>query len=122
LFFGGGIAFVSLAYSGSATVWVMASVLFLGVFVFGSQIALNGVTTIVYPPAIRATGLSWAIAVGRIGGASGPIVTGLLLQSGFSAAQVLLFGALPASLAVIAAFCLVMNGAELHDEMQEVAG
>jgi len=109
LFLVGGVAFVSLAYSGASTLWVMSSVVLIGASVLGTQIALNGVATVVYPPAIRATGVSWALAVGRVGGAASPVLTGVMLQNGFSADQILLVGAVPASLAFVASVCLSLS-------------
>jgi MFS transporter, AAHS family, 4-hydroxybenzoate transporter len=97
-------------------------VFLLGMFVFGSQTVLNGVVTVIYPTAIRTTGICWAIAVGRIGGASGPILTGLLLQSGVSPPQVLMLGAIPASLALVSALCLTLDGSMVQDEVQATAG
>ena len=119
LFLAGGLAFSSLSYAGGSTLWTMSSVVLLGAFVMGTQIALNGVATMVYPPSVRATGISWAVAVGRIGGASGPVLSGFLLQQGFSASQILLMGAVPATIAFAAALCLSSNEAFSQPRLRE---
>lgn len=119
LFVLGGLSFVSLAFAGTSTVWVMSSVVMLGMFVMGTQIALNGIATVVYPPAIRATGISWAVAVGRIGGAMGPIASGILLQQGFAVRQILLMGVIPASIAFLAGTWLALSVSPAQQELQQ---
>ncbi|MFT4511218.1 MFS transporter [Caballeronia sp. 15711] len=80
-----------------------------GLFVAGTQITLNSVATTLYPTAIRATAISWAVAVGRIGGVGGPILSGYLLQHGVSADGVLSGGAVPSTVAAIAALTLALS-------------
>ena len=69
----------------------------------GSCIAFAGTY---YPPTIRATGIGWAIGVGRLGSILGPVVGGILLALNLSSH--VLFGvfAIPATLAVICSVCL----------------
>ena len=47
---------------------------------FGSQLAANGVAATIYPAAIRATGVGWALGAGRIGAIAGPALAGVLLS------------------------------------------
>jgi AAHS family 4-hydroxybenzoate transporter-like MFS transporter len=71
----------------AAGVWVGESAV-LGVIVFltggcviGGQIALNALAASLYPTAARATGVGWALGVGRLGSVVGPLVGGLLLRA-----------------------------------------
>ena len=59
----------------------------IGVFVNGCIAGLYALTPVVYPAAVRATGVGWAIGVGRIGAILSPILAGLLLDAGWSATQ-----------------------------------
>jgi AAHS family 4-hydroxybenzoate transporter-like MFS transporter len=47
---------------------------------FGSQLAANGVAATIYPAAIRATGVGWALGAGRVGAIGGPALAGVLLS------------------------------------------
>jgi AAHS family 4-hydroxybenzoate transporter-like MFS transporter len=55
-----------------------------------------------YPTAIRATGIGWALGVGRIGAVIGPAVGGILVGAGFAPANVFLANVVPAVIGVIA--------------------
>jgi AAHS family benzoate transporter-like MFS transporter len=57
-------------------------VAFLGFGAMGSQILVNGFIAASYPARIRATGLGFAMGVGRLGGILGPYAVGLLIAGG----------------------------------------
>ena len=59
----------------------------IGVFLFGSMAALFAVTPLLYPAAIRTTGMGWAIGIGRIGAVLAPVTAGLLVDSGWATAH-----------------------------------
>lgn len=80
----------------------------LGAGISGSQLALYALGTYFYPPALRATGLGWSTAVGRIGATIGPIVGGLLMQWQFGAGATLGILALPLLLCALGA-CRLSN-------------
>lgn len=65
-----------------------ASVLLLafgvGFFLVGGQIGLNAIAGTIYPTDMRATGMGWALGVGRIGSIAGPVLGGFLLSSHIS--------------------------------------
>ena len=82
---------------------VFATVLFLcGLFLSGAQTGMNALAPMSYPTAMRATGASWMLGVGRCGGITGSLIGGPLLAMGLSMSD--LFGLLsvPAALAAIA--------------------
>lgn len=54
-----------------------------------------------YEPALRTAGVGWAAAMGRIGSIVGPAAGGLLLASGQSARDTILWACVPALLAVV---------------------
>jgi AAHS family 4-hydroxybenzoate transporter-like MFS transporter len=75
--------------------WV-ALLLLLGAGVSGSQLALNVLSAAYYPPAIKATGVSWAIVVGGIGSILAPLAGAWLLDLRLAPATILALLAVPA--------------------------
>jgi AAHS family 4-hydroxybenzoate transporter-like MFS transporter len=101
----------------------MATVFGVGFCVIGSQTAANAVAALAYPTAIRSTGVSWAIGIGRIGSIVGPIVGGLLLSLHLPSTTLFLIGAVPALGASLCAFFFsrVVRNAARDDVVIEVA-
>jgi MFS transporter, AAHS family, 4-hydroxybenzoate transporter len=56
-----------------------------GCVVVGMQNALNAGAGLIYPTALRANGVGYALGVGRIGSVSGPLIGSLLTKLGMSA-------------------------------------
>jgi AAHS family 4-hydroxybenzoate transporter-like MFS transporter len=72
------------------------AVIFIGNGINGAQVALNALAATLYPTAARASGVGWALGVGRFGAILGPLIAGALLAQGGSAAHVLWLVAFPA--------------------------
>ncbi len=53
-----------------------------GLFVIGGQAAANAFVGNYYPSHVRASGIGWALGVGRLGGILGPYVIGMLIEGG----------------------------------------
>jgi AAHS family 4-hydroxybenzoate transporter-like MFS transporter len=68
-----------------------------GIGIGGCQHGINSVSGALYPPAIRATGVGWALGVGRIGQIGGPLVGGTLLGLGWAARDIFLAASVPAA-------------------------
>lgn len=60
-----------------------------GVFVTGSQLILYGLASGAYATAYRATGVGFAVAIGRLGSIIGPLAAAALIGGGMSAGRVL---------------------------------
>lgn len=84
---------LSLAFS-NAFPTTLVAVFVAGFFVLGAQLMLYALTPRYYDTAIRATGVGAAVAVGRLGAMSGPLVAGQLLTWGLGAGGVIA-GAIP---------------------------
>jgi AAHS family 4-hydroxybenzoate transporter-like MFS transporter len=69
-----------LAQAGSRWGLVFALVGLSGLFVGGPQIALNYLAVSIYPTAVRASGVGWAIGMGRIGTVVGGAAGGMVLE------------------------------------------
>jgi len=52
----------------------------IGFFLFGSMIGLYALVPNLYPAPIRATGMGWAIGIGRLGAILSPLLAGALLD------------------------------------------
>ena len=66
-----------------------------GFSVSGAQKSVNALAVLFYPTAVRSTGVSWALGVGRVGSILGPLVGGWLMESGWSTANIFKLAALP---------------------------
>jgi MFS transporter, AAHS family, 4-hydroxybenzoate transporter len=75
-----------------------------GFGVAGAQVGVNALAAAYYPTTARATGVSWANAVGRIGSVLGSMVGGFLLSLGWDLSTVFTVAAVPALLAAVAMF------------------
>lgn len=80
----------------------MAVAFLLGTAIYGGFNSFYALAVGFYPSAIRSTGIGWAMGVGRIGAAFGPMLGGFLLDHGFSLATIMCVFALPL---LIAACC-----------------
>ncbi len=80
-------------------------VFFVGFCVVGGQMGFNAFAASAYPTSMRATGVGWALGVGRIGSVIGPVAGGVLLMAGASLRDILLIcsvAPLVAALALVA--------------------
>ncbi len=73
-----------------------------GACTIGTTILVNSYTGNFYPAALRATGLGWALAVGRIGAIIGPIYGGLVMASGLGISVNFYAFAIPAVIGALA--------------------
>lgn len=100
-------AFIALlAFGGTNLTVLLLGAALSGFGVVGAQIGCNALTAAVYPTAIRATGVGWALGVGRIGAIVGPLVGGVLLAAGWTPQSLILLAVIPAVIASIAVFTL----------------
>lgn len=99
-----GAAAVALLASRPATGLVFVLIAVAGAGTLGTQILVNVFAASLYPAAARATGLGWALGVGRIGGIAGPSIAGAILASTLGAEwNFYLFAIVGAAGAVLAA-------------------
>jgi AAHS family 4-hydroxybenzoate transporter-like MFS transporter len=88
---------------GHSAVLVATAIFVAGFCVVGGQIAANALAAAFYPTSVRATGVGWALGIGRIGSIVGPLVGGMLLTMKWSAGAVFLAAAAAALCAALAA-------------------
>ncbi|MEI9997490.1 MAG: MFS transporter [Rhizomicrobium sp.] len=75
-----GVVFMALiGLSGAAAGVLIATVLQAGFCMIGAHHLMTVLAATLYPTAMRATGTSWAVAIGRIGSIVGPLIGGTLI-------------------------------------------
>ncbi|MDN8613590.1 MFS transporter [Variovorax ginsengisoli] len=82
----------------------------IGAFIFASMAGLYAFAPVIYPAAVRTTGLGWAIGVGRLGAVLGPFVAGLLLDRNWPAPHLYFIYALPLVAAAAAVLAMGRRG------------
>ncbi|MDB6087131.1 MAG: hypothetical protein JWN43_5012, partial [Gammaproteobacteria bacterium] len=100
--FGLGAVAIALIGVSKQSVAVLLAVTFLaGVFSIGAQMCTVVLCASFYETALRATGVGWAIGIGRIGSIVGPVVGGLLIAAGMAGASLfILAGAMSVGSAI----------------------
>src|SRR6185312_15304178 len=75
-----------------------------GFGVAGAQNSLNTISGMLYPTAIRSTGVGWSMGIGRIGSIVGPTLGGVLVAAQWDVTMIINVQAIPA---LIAAICVL---------------
>jgi AAHS family 4-hydroxybenzoate transporter-like MFS transporter len=83
------------------------SVFFAGFFSVGAHAGLSALAGGLYPTFMRATGVGWALGVGRFGSLISPLLGGLLLAWQWQVTSIFWAVALPA---LLAALCVLLTG------------
>jgi MFS transporter, AAHS family, 4-hydroxybenzoate transporter len=104
-FLGAALLIAAMGIAGDSFLALVMLSFGAGFCVIGSQIGANALATTFYPTAAHATGIGWALGIGRLGAIAGPLLGGLLLARNWSSATVFVLGAIPsicASIAILA--------------------
>jgi AAHS family 3-hydroxyphenylpropionic acid transporter len=100
--------------------FLIAATVLLGGAVLASQSIVYALAPLVYPTSTRGVGLGAAVGMGRIGAIAGPVMVGMILNTGRPADQIFL---ILVPLVIAAGFCMVWLDAlttELPVELSEV--
>ncbi|MGH8259262.1 MAG: MFS transporter, partial [Steroidobacteraceae bacterium] len=94
---GFGLAAASLLSFGMVPggAWWTVLLLLTGAGVSGCQLALNTLSAEYYPPAIKATGVGWALLIGSLGSVIGPLAGAWLIEQRLAPAAILGLLAIP---------------------------
>ncbi|RUS67860.1 4-hydroxybenzoate transporter PcaK [Saezia sanguinis] len=97
--------FIALLGNLPAVPWLLALVVFFaGICLSGSQVGINALAASYYPTDCRATGVSWANSVGRLGSVLGSMAGGLMMSMHLSNPVVFLLTGIPAVITGLAMF------------------
>jgi AAHS family 4-hydroxybenzoate transporter-like MFS transporter len=111
LHYAAGIVFMPLIALVALPYFALLAVIFLaGTTIIGSQTGANGACGALYPARMRATGIGWAIGIGRIGSIVSPILGGYLLARGVPPTQIFLSACFLATVAATATALLLLRG------------
>lgn len=91
---------------GHSVALVSMAIFVAGFCIVGGQIAANALAAGFYPTSVRASGVGWALGIGRVGSIVGPLVGGALLTMKWSTGAVFVAAAAAALCAALAAFSL----------------
>jgi AAHS family 4-hydroxybenzoate transporter-like MFS transporter len=81
-----------------------------GLFVIGGQAAANAFVGNYYPSHVRASGIGWALGIGRLGGILGPYVIGMLIEAGAAPRTLFEICAIPGLFSAAAIWFVARNG------------
>jgi AAHS family 4-hydroxybenzoate transporter-like MFS transporter len=107
------LVIASVAALGRAPIGEGAVLLLIGVIGAGLVNGIMGQTALAvafYPPEMRATGVGWGLAMGRVGSFVGPAIGGALLSLGWPARDIVLTSILPAVAAIVTLGALALAG------------
>ncbi len=106
VYFGAVFAVGAIGQLGHSAVAVSIAIFAAGFCVVGGQIAANALAAGFYPTSVRASGVGWALGIGRVGSIVGPLVGGALLAAKWSTSAVFMAAAGAALCAALAAVSL----------------
>lgn len=90
-----------------------------GFGIVGGQPANNSLAATIYPTYLRATGIGWALGVGRAGSILGPVVAGTLMQLHWLPTRLFLAAAVPALMSCVV--LIVLSRDKLFSPTSEAA-
>ena len=105
------VAVFLIGSAGGDPVLLVSFISAAGFFVVGGQNTANAFVGGFYPSHIRATGIGWALGIGRIGSILGPLLIGALVAKGVDTATLFRLCAIPALIAAICVFLVGRTGA-----------
>lgn len=100
----GALAIVLIGSSGQSSTWLLTTAFLTGVFSIGAQMCTVAFCASFYDTSLRATGVGWAIGVGRVGAIVGPVVGGLLVGAGMTPPRLFLIAGVMSAGAALAVF------------------
>jgi len=102
-----GVGIAAIGSVGTALGLIVLASCAAGFGIVAGQNIANAFAAIFYPTYIRATGVGWALGIGRIGAIVGPTVGGIMLSMHWSRAEIFAAGAIPCFVAVLAILGLI---------------
>ncbi len=96
----------AIGLAGTSVPLLAVTITGCGMCVIGGQSFINVLSAVIYPTAIRSTGVGWALGVGRVGAIVGPVVGGLLLAAHITSRGLFFTIAVPAAIAAAAMLIL----------------
>jgi MFS transporter, AAHS family, 4-hydroxybenzoate transporter len=106
LYIGAACFVIAIGLVGGNVPLLWLTIVSAGACIIGGQSFINVMAAVIYPTAIRSTGVGWALGVGRTGAIVGPMIGGVLLAAHFTPKSLFFSIAIPALIASLAMFLL----------------
>jgi AAHS family 4-hydroxybenzoate transporter-like MFS transporter len=116
----GAVAIAAIGRSQHSGAVLLVASLLAGGLSIGAQMCTVGLCAGFYDTSVRATGVGWAVGVGRVGGIVGPVLGGVLIAAGISTPNLFLVAAV-ASLGAAAAVFGLARRRKAGDEIVALA-
>lgn len=113
-------ACILVAAAGAEGGLVVGAISIAGFCVVGGQAAVNAFVGNYYPSHIRATGIGWALGVGRLGTILGAFVIGKLIEAGVEAHALFEICAVPGLFAAVAIGLVAQKGSTAASPMRSL--
>jgi AAHS family 4-hydroxybenzoate transporter-like MFS transporter len=98
----------ALGYLGTMSMAALVLIVFLAGFsALGIQIAMGALCAIIYPTALRASGVGWSFGIGRLGSIVGPLLGGALISAQLTVQQLYLVAVVPFVVGAVLSFMLL---------------
>jgi AAHS family 4-hydroxybenzoate transporter-like MFS transporter len=97
-----GLMTVLIGGAGGSILHLRLAIFGAGLFVVGGQTAIGALSGILYPDYARSTGSGWALGIGRLGAAAGPLIGGNLLSMHLSLSTLFWLESAPFLVAAVA--------------------
>jgi AAHS family 4-hydroxybenzoate transporter-like MFS transporter len=114
------LGIAALGSVGTSVILLMVTATAAGIGIVCGQNTANAFAAAFYPTYIRATGVGWALGIGRIGAIIGPGIGGIMLALDWTRQTILLVSAIPELIAVAAILVLMRHG-RVKAELRSVA-
>lgn len=109
---GAAVATVFIGRNQAHPNWLIFFVLVAGFCIIGAQLMLNSFTSSFYPSYARATGIGWAMGIGRFGSIMAPLLGSMLLTLNTPVEQIFYLFVIPA----VASMLLILQVHRPSDE------
>ncbi len=102
----GAVAVAAIGHAGGSAGTLMVAAFLAGALSVGAQMCTVALCAGFYETSVRATGIGWAVGIGRIGGIAGPLLGGLLVTLGAGPPELFLVTGATSLGAALAVFAL----------------
>jgi MFS transporter, AAHS family, 4-hydroxybenzoate transporter len=106
-YFVAALGIAALGSVGTSVALLVLAASAAGIGIVCGQNTANAFAAAFYPTYIRATGVGWALGIGRIGAVVGPGIGGIMLALEWSRQTIFLVSAIPELIVVAAILCLM---------------
>ena len=102
----GAVAVGCVGQAGASGSWLLVSAFLAGLLAIGAQMCTVSLLAVYYDTRLRATGVGWTMACGRVGGIIGPVIGGWLIAGSVSMAAIFLLAGLVCAACAVTVFAL----------------